>query len=253
MEPAGLERRLTRGYKVYRGTTSGGETLVATLGTATTYTDATPTGGVAYYYRVSGFNSLGEGTPSNERSARPTTRDTTAPSKPANLKVVVEGTNQLALDWSPSTDNVGVTAYRVFRDGAPVGSVSETEYLDSGLSAGTGYTFSVRAVDAAGNVSAASNNLNAKTVSSANGSTGTLAGAVYDGTGKPLANAVVSITVAGSVKTAKTNASGTWKLGNLQPGSYSPSVSLTGYRTQTVSINAVAGKTVLAATLLAPA
>jgi hypothetical protein len=59
-------------YNVYRGTTAGQETQLATAGNATSYSDTSVTNGVTYYYRVTAVNSTGEGTPSNEVSATPT-------------------------------------------------------------------------------------------------------------------------------------------------------------------------------------
>ena len=59
------------GYKVYRGTTSGGETLLTTLGNVLTYTNTGLTNGQTYYYKVSAVNAVGEGSLSNERSATP--------------------------------------------------------------------------------------------------------------------------------------------------------------------------------------
>lgn len=58
-------------YRIYRGTSSGGETWLATLGDVTSYNDAGLTNGTTYYYRVSASNAAGEGKPSVERSATP--------------------------------------------------------------------------------------------------------------------------------------------------------------------------------------
>ena len=58
-------------------------------------------------------NAVGEGGLSGERSATPVgPADTTAPSKPSSMTVLVAGTNQMAIDWAASTDNVGVTGTR---------------------------------------------------------------------------------------------------------------------------------------------
>jgi predicted phage tail protein len=62
------------GYALYRGTAAGAESLVATLGSVTSYTDAGLKNGTTYYYRVSAVNGVGEGPLSNERSARPAAR-----------------------------------------------------------------------------------------------------------------------------------------------------------------------------------
>ena len=61
------------GYSVYRGTVSGGETLLAVLGNVLTYTDTAVTNEQKYYYEVSASNSYGEGPKSIEASATPST------------------------------------------------------------------------------------------------------------------------------------------------------------------------------------
>ena len=58
-----------RNYKVYRSTTSGTETLFATLGNVLTYTDAGLTGGTTYYYKVLAADGHGEGALSHEAQA----------------------------------------------------------------------------------------------------------------------------------------------------------------------------------------
>ncbi|MFE0465261.1 PKD domain-containing protein [Kitasatospora sp. NPDC058965] len=64
-------------YKVYRGTASGGETLLtgggcSGLGAVTSCTDTGLTAGQTYYYKVTAVNGVGEGAQSNEASATPT-------------------------------------------------------------------------------------------------------------------------------------------------------------------------------------
>jgi len=61
------------------------------------------------------------------------------------------------LTWNASTDNVGVTAYRIYRNAAVVATLGTvTTHRDTGLTASTAYTYSVSACDAAGNCSAQS-------------------------------------------------------------------------------------------------
>lgn len=58
-------------YNIYRGTASGGETLLTQVGNVTNYTDTSAQDGTTYWYRVSAVNSVGEGPKSNEFSASP--------------------------------------------------------------------------------------------------------------------------------------------------------------------------------------
>ena len=81
--------------------------------------------------------------------------DTTAPTVPAVL-AATPGFGTVSLTWNASTDNVGVTGYRVYRDGGSVAATTSTGYQDNGLSAGTPYSYTVAALDAAGNESAQS-------------------------------------------------------------------------------------------------
>jgi predicted phage tail protein len=59
------------GYKIYRGTISGGETLLATVPPGTAYTDSVVTSLITYYYRVLATNADGDGAWSNEAFATP--------------------------------------------------------------------------------------------------------------------------------------------------------------------------------------
>jgi chitodextrinase len=89
-------------------------------------------------------------------TAASTPTDATAPSVPGGVKATATSGSQVSVSWTASTDNVGVTGYRVLRDGTQVGTASTTSYADSGLTAGKTYSYRVTAVDAAGNVSAQS-------------------------------------------------------------------------------------------------
>ncbi|MFH1257040.1 MAG: fibronectin type III domain-containing protein [Candidatus Diapherotrites archaeon] len=86
--------------------------------------------------------------------------DTTPPLTPANLFATAISSSQVNLSWSASTDNVGVTGYRLERcTGASCSNFSQiasptgTTYNNTGLSASTTYRYRIRAADAAGNLS----------------------------------------------------------------------------------------------------
>ena len=98
--------------------------------------------------------------------------DTTAPSVPTALAVPVVGTTQLGLSWAASTDDVGVTGYRVERcqgvgcsSFGQVAALTATSFSDTGLATGTSYSYRVRATDAAGNLSGYSAVVSAATTS----------------------------------------------------------------------------------------
>ena len=64
--------------------------------------------------------------------------------------------SQINLSWSASTDIVGVTGYKVFRNGVQVGTSATTSFQDTGLTVNAAYSYTVSAYDAAGNNSALS-------------------------------------------------------------------------------------------------
>ncbi|WP_433532156.1 glycoside hydrolase family 9 protein [Micromonospora sp. CA-263727] len=87
----------------------------------------------------------------------PGTGDTTPPSTPGPVTASAITSTGATLTWGPSTDNVGVTGYRVYRGTASgdvlVATVTGTTYPVTGLSPQTTYQFHVVAIDAAGNAS----------------------------------------------------------------------------------------------------
>ncbi|HUI75034.1 MAG TPA: fibronectin type III domain-containing protein, partial [Candidatus Acidoferrum sp.] len=106
---------------------------------------------------------------SNNSSTPPP--DTTPPSAPTALTATAASSSQINLSWTASTDNVGVTGYRVERcQGASCSNFSQiatppgTSYDDTGLTASTPYSYRVRATDAAGNLSSYSSVATATTL-----------------------------------------------------------------------------------------
>lgn len=91
------------------------------------------------------------------------TADTVAPTAPT---LAASGTTSTSttLSWSGATDNVGVTGYDVYQGASIIGSTASTSYTVTGLAPSTTYTFSVRAKDAAGNVSGSSNSVSVTTL-----------------------------------------------------------------------------------------
>lgn len=82
--------------------------------------------------------------------------DEEAPTVPTNLTSSNLLVNGVSLSWNAATDNIGVSAYQILRDGLPVGTTQQTSFDSTGLAPSTTYLFSITALDEAGNVSAAS-------------------------------------------------------------------------------------------------
>jgi chitodextrinase len=82
--------------------------------------------------------------------------DTTPPSIPLGLTAVSKTSSSVSLTWTASTDASGIAGYDVYRNGGLVGSPVSASYTDTDLSAGTSYSYTVRARDTAGNPSAQS-------------------------------------------------------------------------------------------------
>lgn len=86
------------------------------------------------------------------------------PSAPQNLTQSSSAETSIGLSWDAATDNVGVTAYSLYQDGALVQeNISGTTVTISSLAIDTSYNFYVVALDAAGNQSEPSTPLNAQT------------------------------------------------------------------------------------------
>ncbi|MBX4201367.1 fibronectin type III domain-containing protein, partial [Candidatus Saccharibacteria bacterium] len=138
-------------YQIYRNGNS-----VGTTG-STSYTDGGLNAGTTYTYSIYAIDTSGNRNVYNGATqvATGTTypaADTTPPSAPSNVSATGVSTSQINLSWSPSTDNVGVAYYRVFRNGNTVGTTNGTRYADGGLNAGQTYTYSIYAVDTSGNL-----------------------------------------------------------------------------------------------------
>ena len=142
------------GYDVYQGTT-----LRASV-TTTSYAVTGLTASTAYTFSIKAKDAVGnistESIMVNVTTLDPIV-DTTAPSAPASL--VASGTSQTTtnLSWTASVDDIAVTGYDIYQGTALKASVTATSYAVTGLTASTAYTFSIKAKDAAGNISVSSN------------------------------------------------------------------------------------------------
>ncbi|MCX7164154.1 MAG: S8 family serine peptidase [Rhodocyclales bacterium] len=147
-------------YRVYRD-----GTLIATLGNVLNYTDSGLVSGSSHSYTILACDAAGNCSTQSTAVTTTASVDTQPPTVPTLRSAISPNLSSVAISWSASTDNVGVTAYRIFRNGVNSASVGNvTSYTDTGLNPATPYSYTVAACDAVGNCSAQSMALSAVTL-----------------------------------------------------------------------------------------
>src|SRR5207247_1315919 len=141
----------------------GGTQIAATSTTSFTNTGLSPS--TTYTSAVAAFDAAGNlsARSSAASATTPAAPDTTPPSVPTGLTASAVSSSQINLSWTASFDNVGVSGYRVYRGGTQIATTSATSFANTGLSPSTTYSYTVAAVDAAGNLSAQSSAASAAT------------------------------------------------------------------------------------------
>lgn len=152
----------------YGLTTSYGQstTLNASLVTSHSATLSSLSAGSVYHFRVKSKDASSNLTTSADQTfttSTPPPADTTAPSVPTNLSASAVSSSGINLTWTASTDAVGVTGYKIFRNGTQINTSATNSYSDSGLSASTNYSYTVSSYDAVGNNSAQTSSASATT------------------------------------------------------------------------------------------
>jgi chitodextrinase len=224
------------GYYVVRNGT--------TVATTTTpgYADTTVNASTQYTYQVIARDAANNTATSNSASVTtPKAPDTTAPSVPQNVVASAVSASQINVTWAASSDNTGVASYKIYRSGSLVATVggSTLSYGNTGLSASTGYSYTVSACDAANNCSAQSKSSSATTKAVV--TTGTLSGTVKDSSGKYLGRVKVRLNNGTNSFTTYTTTSGAYAYGQLPQGSYSATYSARSYKTLTTTVSISAG------------
>jgi chitodextrinase len=148
-------------YYIYRG----GAVIAETTGL--TFADTTVNASATYSYIVRALDPSGNVSAASNTATvtTPAAPDTTAPSAPTGLVATSISSRQVNLRWNASTDNVGVSAYRIYRNGSLIATVpaGTLTFGDGTVTPKTAYGYYIRATDAAGNVSVQSNTLNVTT------------------------------------------------------------------------------------------
>jgi chitodextrinase len=149
-------------YRVYRNG------VLISSGNDLKFADTMVVGNTDYVYSVSAVD--GSGNESTKTTAlpnplhTPTSTDAQAPKTPSGLHLLAVTTRSAVIGWTASTDNVAVAGYHVYRDGTYIGDASSTSFSATNLTDNSTYIFTVKAFDASGNISGASNALSVATL-----------------------------------------------------------------------------------------
>jgi chitodextrinase len=108
--------------------------------------------GTGYTVEVEAYDAAGNrSTRASVVASTSACADTQPPSAPTNVVTTNRTSTSIALSWNPSSDNVGVSGYGLYRGGTSAGTSSTTNAVLTGLACNTNYTLAVDAYDAAGN------------------------------------------------------------------------------------------------------
>lgn len=165
-------------YEVFRG-----RTKVETVDAGRLMVDVTGLkASASYEFSVRALDTKGQAGPAGKRVSVRTlstaTEDEESPTAPRRLRAEADGGRSAVLTWQASTDNEEVASYDIYQGTSKIHSVSggRTSTVLTGLRPGTGYTFTVKARDTAGNDSAASNSARARTAAGPGSGAGTAPG-----------------------------------------------------------------------------
>jgi len=235
------------GYNVYQN---------GTLKTSVTGTTASITGltaSTSYSFTVKAKDAAGNVSASSTATNITTAAaaDTTAPSTPTGLNASSISSTSLTLSWTACTDNVGVTGYDVYQNGTLKTSVTATSASITGLTASTSYSLTIKAKDAAGNISALSTASNVTTSAAAPTITDLYLSEYLEGSSNNKAIEITNATGASIALSAysikkQTNGAGSWSAGLTLSGTLANNgkyvivnslISSTCYSTTTANIS----------------
>ncbi|EIC06047.1 PKD domain containing protein, partial [Acetivibrio thermocellus YS] len=139
---ASTDNAAVTGYKIYRN----GVNIADTVNTRYTDYDLEPG---TYSYYVKAFDASGN----VSDVSNTVVFDNQPPTAPENVFVTSVTTTSVSLEWTESTDNIGVAGYRIYRNGVHIRNVTGNKFTDTGLTPDETYIYIIRAYDNAGNVS----------------------------------------------------------------------------------------------------
>ena len=122
--------------------------------------------GTVYQYKIRAVSSSGRSayTPASGYLTLQTSADTQLPTAPTNLTAASTAIQEITLNWSSASDNTGIKEYVIYYGSTSVATGSnKTSYELKGLPLNTNFSFTIKARDLGGNLSASSNSATANT------------------------------------------------------------------------------------------
>ena len=171
------------GYRIYYGMSArtgtcptGGYPNNINVGNVAAYTFSNLTDGSTYYFSITAYDTSGNESCFSSQVSKliPASSDVSAPTVPTGLTASAVSSSQISLSWAASTDNTGVTGYKIYRGGVQIATSATNNYVDTGLSPSTAYSYAVSAYDAAGNNSSQSSSVSATTLAASLPAPGTV-------------------------------------------------------------------------------
>lgn len=232
-----------------------GAMIVQLSGSVTSFSDTNTTASTQYSYYVFAQDATGNISPNSNTQtvSTPAVPDTIAPSAPSSLAAQVVSSSQINLNWTASTDNIAVATYDIYRGSNKVASVTGTSFGDTGLSAGSTYSYYVVAIDPSNNKSANSNIASATIPAQV--TSGTLNGQVTRSTnGNPVGQAYVTILDLNGTKIfqTRTNSNGYYSITPIPQGTYNVRFAKSNLSTLLLVQNIQAGITHILNVIMAP-
>ena len=145
----------TVGYTLCRSLSSAMTSPTCRSVTTSNWSDTGLASNTVYYYTVTASDAAGNTSAANT-PVGVSTPDSIPPGAPGTVTAGTKTATTLALTWPAASDNIGVTGYTIYRNGAQVGTSTTASFTDTGLTSFTSYTYTVKANDAAGNMGPAS-------------------------------------------------------------------------------------------------
>ncbi len=131
---------------------------------ATSYTCRALSPGRTYNFTIKAYDTAGNCSSGSSTVYANTKEDSISPTIPYGLKASSITETEVSLIWSPSSDNVRVKGYEIYRDGKKTGTSSKTTYTSKKLIPGNSYKYTIKAIDTSGLRSAESTCLTITTV-----------------------------------------------------------------------------------------